>query len=61
MKNSGELFIGMLQSRTVQDDIINKFDLRKVYRDRYMEDARKESPTRIRSVLLHSRRSILPN
>ncbi len=42
MKNSGDLFIGMLQSRTVEDDIINKFNLRKVYRDRYMEDGRKD-------------------
>lgn len=42
MKSSGELFIGILQSRTVEDDLINKFNLRKVYRDRYMEDARKD-------------------
>jgi capsule polysaccharide export protein KpsE/RkpR len=40
LKNSGELFVGVLQSRTVQDDIINKFDLRKIYGDRYWEDAR---------------------
>jgi capsule polysaccharide export protein KpsE/RkpR len=31
MKSSGALFTGMLKSRTVQDHIINKFDLRKVY------------------------------
>ena len=42
MKNSGDLFIGILQSNTVQDDLINKFNLRKVYWDRYMEDARKD-------------------
>jgi capsule polysaccharide export protein KpsE/RkpR len=42
MKSTGELFVGMLQSRTVQDDLINKFDLRKVYWERYMEDARKD-------------------
>ena len=42
MKNSGDLFIGILQSTTVQDDLINKFNLRKVYWDRYMEDARKD-------------------
>lgn len=40
LKNSGALFIGILQSRTVQDDLIAKFDLRKVYRDRRWEDAR---------------------
>jgi uncharacterized protein involved in exopolysaccharide biosynthesis len=42
MKTSGALFIGVLQSRTVQDDLINKFTLRKVYWDREWEDARKD-------------------
>jgi uncharacterized protein involved in exopolysaccharide biosynthesis len=42
LKNSSDLFIGILQSRTVQDDVINKFDLRKVYSDRRMEDARED-------------------
>jgi len=40
MKSSGALFIGILQSRTVQDDLINKFGLRNVYGDREFEDAR---------------------
>ena len=31
IKSSGSLFLGILQSRTVQDDLIDKFDLRKVY------------------------------
>src|SRR6185437_15867036 len=31
LKTSGDLFVGVLQSRTVRDDIINKFDLRRVY------------------------------
>jgi len=34
MKSSGALFIGILQGTTVQDDLINKFDLRKLYGDR---------------------------
>jgi uncharacterized protein involved in exopolysaccharide biosynthesis len=42
LKNSSDLFIGILQSRTVLDDVINKFDLRKVYWDRRMEDARED-------------------
>ncbi len=42
LKSSGALFIGILQSRTVQDDIVGKFHLQQVYRDRYVEDARKE-------------------
>jgi uncharacterized protein involved in exopolysaccharide biosynthesis len=31
VKSSGDLFIGILRSRTVQDDLITKFDLRKEY------------------------------
>jgi uncharacterized protein involved in exopolysaccharide biosynthesis len=42
MKTSTDLFIGILQSVTVEDDLINKFDLRKVYRDRYYKDARED-------------------
>lgn len=42
IRTSGDLFIGILQSRTVEDDLINKFDLRKVYWDRYLKDARKD-------------------
>jgi uncharacterized protein involved in exopolysaccharide biosynthesis len=42
MKSSGALFVGVLGSRTVQDRIINRFDLRKVYSVKLVEDARKE-------------------
>ena len=42
MKSSGALFVGVLGSRTVQDRLINRFDLRKVYWVRYDEDARKK-------------------
>jgi uncharacterized protein involved in exopolysaccharide biosynthesis len=42
LKSSSDLFIGILQSRTVQDDVIDKFDLRKVYSDRRMQDARED-------------------
>jgi capsule polysaccharide export protein KpsE/RkpR len=45
-KNSGALFVGVLQSRTVQDDLILKFNLRKVYWDRKWEDARKDLASR---------------
>jgi len=41
LKSSGALFIGILQSRTVQDDLINGFDLRKIYRVTRLADARK--------------------
>lgn len=40
LKTTGDLFVGILQSRTVRDDVIAKFDLRKVYWDRRLEDAR---------------------
>jgi capsule polysaccharide export protein KpsE/RkpR len=41
-KTSGALFIGVLRSRTVQDRMIDKFDLRRVYRVRRYDSARKE-------------------
>jgi len=41
MKTTGALFIGVLGSRTVQDDLIQKFDLRKEYRLSRWEDARR--------------------
>jgi capsule polysaccharide export protein KpsE/RkpR len=42
MKTSGELFAGVLQSRTVQDDLVTKFNLKKVYGARTWYTARKE-------------------
>jgi uncharacterized protein involved in exopolysaccharide biosynthesis len=42
LKTSAELFSGLLLSRTVQDDLIEKFDLRKTYGERRWDDARKE-------------------
>ena len=42
MKTTGDLFIGILQSDAVEDHLIDKFNLRKLYRDRYIEDARKD-------------------
>ena len=42
LKSSGALFIGILSSRTVQQRLVNRFDLRKVYRRRLEEDARRD-------------------
>jgi uncharacterized protein involved in exopolysaccharide biosynthesis len=42
LKNSSDLFVGILASRTVQDQLIQQFDLKNVYSDRRMEDARKD-------------------
>jgi uncharacterized protein involved in exopolysaccharide biosynthesis len=40
VKNSGALFIGILSTRTVQDRIIQQFELNRVYRDSKPEDTR---------------------
>jgi capsule polysaccharide export protein KpsE/RkpR len=42
MKSSGALFTDILRSRTVENRLIDRFDLRKVYHDRYWEEARKD-------------------
>ncbi|HTQ96702.1 MAG TPA: GNVR domain-containing protein, partial [Candidatus Acidoferrum sp.] len=42
MNTSADLFAGVLQSRTVQNDLVDKFDLRRAYSQRRWVDARKE-------------------
>jgi capsule polysaccharide export protein KpsE/RkpR len=42
MKSSSALFIGILRSRTVEDRLIERFDLKKVYWKRFDEDARRK-------------------
>lgn len=42
MNTSADLFAGVLQSRTIQNDLITKFNLRDVYGERRWIDARKE-------------------
>lgn len=46
VKSSGSLFIGVLRSRTVEDALIQRFDLRKVYWVSRWEDARRELESR---------------
>jgi uncharacterized protein involved in exopolysaccharide biosynthesis len=41
LQTSGDLFVGILASRTVQDQLINRLDLKRAYRVRLQEDARK--------------------
>jgi capsule polysaccharide export protein KpsE/RkpR len=41
MKTTGALFVGILKSDTVLDQVIRKFDLQKIYGTAYIEDARK--------------------
>jgi capsule polysaccharide export protein KpsE/RkpR len=42
MKSTSDVFVGILGSRTVQDKLIQEFDLKKLYWDRRMEDARRD-------------------
>jgi len=42
LKSTSDVFVGILGSRTVQDKVIQQFDLKKLYGDRRMEDARKD-------------------
>ena len=58
MNTSGELFVGVVQSWTVEDRVINRLGLMHVYWDKYLEDARKhlESNT---SISIGSRTGII--
>jgi len=42
LKGTSDTFVGILSSRTVQDKLIQQYDLKKIYRDRRMEDTRKD-------------------
>jgi uncharacterized protein involved in exopolysaccharide biosynthesis len=46
IKSTSDIFVGILSSRTVQDKLIQQFDLRKLYGDRRMEDARRDLAAR---------------
>jgi capsule polysaccharide export protein KpsE/RkpR len=41
MKGSGALFVDLFRSRSVQEHIVDRFHLQKIYWSRYKEDARK--------------------
>jgi len=41
LRNPADLFVAMLESRTIQDSLVNRFDLRKLYNVKRYEDARK--------------------
>ena len=42
LKSTSDVFVGILSSRTVQDKLIEQFDLKKLYRDSRMENVRRE-------------------
>ena len=46
LKTTGDLFAGVLQSRTVENDLVAKFDLRKVYGTGTLESTRKRLSSR---------------
>jgi len=45
-KSSGALFVALFRSRSVQDHVVDKLDLQKVYWARYKQDARKKLNSR---------------
>jgi len=42
LKNPTDIFVAMLTSRTVEDNLINRFDLRKIYWRKRYQDTRKK-------------------
>lgn len=40
LKNPNDMYVAMLRSRTVEDAMVNKFDLMKEFHQRYLSDAR---------------------
>lgn len=42
LKNPGDLYVGMLRSRTAEDALIRRFDLLRVYGDKKMSEARQD-------------------
>jgi len=42
LQTSGDLFIGIMRSRTLEDRLVSRFDLKRVYRKRLDEDARQK-------------------
>jgi len=55
VRNSGALFVAILHSRTVEDALIQRFDLRKLYGSRTWDGARKELESR--TVIWEDRKS----
>jgi uncharacterized protein involved in exopolysaccharide biosynthesis len=40
-RTPSDLYVGIMKSRTITDALINRFDLKRVYGDKYFQDARK--------------------
>ncbi len=54
-KDTSDVFVGILSSRTAKDQLIHQFNLQRVYSDRHIEDARKDLEER--TVITVDRRS----
>jgi tyrosine-protein kinase Etk/Wzc len=48
LKNPGDLYVGLLKSRSVADALVDEFKLREVYEEDYSQDARKQLAKRSR-------------
>jgi tyrosine-protein kinase Etk/Wzc len=46
LKNPGDIYLGILGSRTIADDLIKKFDLQKVYKIKRVSDTAKKLKSR---------------
>lgn len=46
IKSSGEVYLGILQSRTIADSLIKQYDLQKVYKTKKLSDTAKELKSR---------------
>src|SRR5438270_501775 len=42
LKNPADLYVGILRSQTIADELIKRFDLQRYYRKKYASDTRKE-------------------
>ena len=58
MNTSGELFVGVIQSETVEDRVIKRLGLMSVYWDKYLEDARKDLESNT-SIIVGARTGII--
>jgi tyrosine-protein kinase Etk/Wzc len=48
LKNPNDMFVAMIKSRTVEDAMVQRFDLKKEYQKRYTSDARKAFENRVK-------------
>jgi tyrosine-protein kinase Etk/Wzc len=57
LKNSGDVYVGLLESRTIADGIIKRFDLQQVYKIKKISDTEKE--LRARSTFILGKDSLI--